>query len=190
MAQRYKLSTDRLVNRLLPHYLAGRRFILLVQSLLYPLQSLNDRFVAFAREKHIEARMTSQVMYFEWYLNHLFGRYFHDPQQRITLSGSTTLGVDLYHEGADGARPYTVWYEGERITAEDASEQPRAMYLHAEEKLENKVSFMVSVPPVTISDQEMVSMLTYVVERYRTAGKTYLIRLASSTETIRNKLSL
>lgn len=35
---RYKLSIDRTVNRLVPHYLSGRRFILFVQSCLYPLQ--------------------------------------------------------------------------------------------------------------------------------------------------------
>ncbi len=99
MAGRYKLSTDRLVNRLVPHYLSGRRFILIVQSLLYPLQALNDRFVAFAREKHIEARMTSQVMYFEWYLNRLFAKDLTDPNQRITLAESPSLGIDLYHEG-------------------------------------------------------------------------------------------
>lgn len=58
---RYKLPIDRSVNRLVPHYLSGRRFILFVQSCLYPLQSLNERFRTFARERHIEARMTSQV---------------------------------------------------------------------------------------------------------------------------------
>lgn len=42
---RYKLPIDRSVNRLVPHYLSGRRFILFVQSCLYPLQSLNERFV-------------------------------------------------------------------------------------------------------------------------------------------------
>lgn len=76
---RYKLPVDRLVNSLMPHYLSGRRFILFVQSCLYPLQSLNERFRAFARERHIEARMTSQVIYFEWFLNHRFGKYICDP---------------------------------------------------------------------------------------------------------------
>lgn len=41
---RYKLSTDYLTNCLVPHYLSGRRFILWVQSLVWPLQTLNDRF--------------------------------------------------------------------------------------------------------------------------------------------------
>ena len=69
---RYKLSIDRTVNRLVPHYLSGRKFILFVQSCLYPLQRTNEWFRSFTRERHIEARMTSQVIYFEWFLNYRF----------------------------------------------------------------------------------------------------------------------
>lgn len=71
---RYKLSIDRTVNRLVPHYLSGRKFILFVQSCLYPLQRTNEWFRSFTRERHIEARMTSQVIYFEWFLNYRFGK--------------------------------------------------------------------------------------------------------------------
>ena len=98
---RYKLPIDRSVNRLVPHYLSGRRFILFVQSCLYPLQSLNERFRTFARERHIEARMTSQVIYFEWFLNYRFGKYIKDGKDRIFIKDSTSVGVDLYHEGAE-----------------------------------------------------------------------------------------
>ena len=55
---RYKLSIDRTVNRLVPHYLSGRKFILFVQSCLYPLQRTNEWFRSFTRKRHIEARMT------------------------------------------------------------------------------------------------------------------------------------
>ena len=80
---RYRLPTDRLINCLTPHYLSGRRYILLLQSLVWPLQSLNDRFCAWARERQIEARMTSQVMWFEWWLNYRFRRYFRDASDAI-----------------------------------------------------------------------------------------------------------
>ena len=147
---------------------------------------MNDRFVAFAREKHIEARMTSQVIYFEWYMNHLFARYFTDPKQRIVLSDTTSLGVDLYHEEAEDALPYTVWYQGEQIAVNDPAEGPRPMYLNGEDKAINQVSFVINVPSVTISQREMVSMLSYVVEKYRTAGKTYLIRIGEKEDECSN----
>ena len=96
---RYKLSIDRTVNRLVPHYLSGRKFILFVQSCLYPLQRTNEWFRSFTRERHIEARMTSQVIYFEWFLNYRFGKYIKDGKDRIFIKDSTSVGVDLYHEG-------------------------------------------------------------------------------------------
>lgn len=41
----------------------------------------------------------------------------------------------------------------------------------------NKVSFMVCVPPVTVAARELVYMLSFAVNRYRIAGKTYLIKI-------------
>lgn len=176
MDNRYRLPTDKLVNRLTPHYLTGRRYLLLVQSLVWPLKAVNDRFCAWARERQIEARMTSQVLWFEWWLNYRFREYFQDERDAIYIADSTPLGADLYHENSKTGRPFTVWYEGEQVVAEDA-ERPRPLYLLSEEKSVRKVSFMVCVPPITIPTQEFVYMLSYAVNRYRTAGKTYLIKI-------------
>ena len=106
---RYRLPTDKLINTLVPYYLSGRRYILFLQSLVYPLQSLNDKFREFAELKHIEARMTSQVIYFEWYLNYKLSKYFADPNEKIFISESESMGVDIYYEGAENSRPFTVW---------------------------------------------------------------------------------
>ena len=174
---RYRLPTDRLINRLTPHDLPGRCYILLLQSLVWPLQNLNNRFCVWARERQIEARMTSQVMWFEWWLNYRFRRYFRDMSDTIHITDSTPLGVDLYHERATVGRPFTVWYEGEQVTTDRDDETPRPLHLHAEEKSLAKVSFMVCVPSITIPAQEFIYMLSYAVNTYRTAGKTYLIKI-------------
>lgn len=174
---RYEINTDKLINRLVPHYLSGRRYILFLQSLVWPLQTLNEQFKVFTREKHIEVRMTSQIIYFEWYLNHKFGKYLEDSRDRIFIKDSESIGIDLYHEEAGNSRPFTIWYNGEKITASKEEEKPRPFYLRAEEKLINQVSFMVCVPPIIINTQEFVYMLSYVVNVYRIAGKTYLIKI-------------
>lgn len=175
--KRYNLDTDKLINRLVPHFLSGRRYILFLQSLVYPLASLNRRFTEFAREKHIQARMTSQVMYLEWYLNYKFSRYLADKTDRIFIQETTSLGVDIYHENAAGGRPFTVWWQGEKVEVSDPLEAPREFYLPAEEKTVNKVSFMVCTPQVEITTQEFVYMLSYVVNTYKIAGKTYLVKM-------------
>lgn len=175
--KRYILPTDKLINRLVPYYLSGRRYILLMQSMVYPLQVLNERFMAFTKEKHIEARMTSQVICFEWYLNHKFGGYLADGSDRIFLSESVSLGVDLYHENAIHGHPFTVWKEGEAVLTSRPEEMPREFYYIAEERAINKVSFMVNVPQITIPTQEFVYLLSHVVNIYKVAGKTYLIKI-------------
>lgn len=174
---RYKLPTDKLINRLVPYYLSGRKYILFLQSLVWPLKTLNDRFTEFAREKQIEAGMTSQVIHFEWYLNYKFRQYFAHAGDRIFISESLPLGVDIYYENANNSRPFTVWREAEQIMTSNPQEEPREFYKLAEEKAINKVSFTVNVPAVTLPVKEFVYLLSYVVNTYKVAGKTYLIKI-------------
>ena len=56
-------------------------------------------------------------------------------------------------------------------------EKPREFYRIAEERSINKVSFMVNVPVLTIPVKEFVYMLSFVVNTYKVAGKTYLIKI-------------
>lgn len=181
---RYKLPTDKLVNRLVPYYLSGRKYILFLQSLICPLYSLSEKFRAFALEKHIEARMTSQMMYFEWYLNYKFSYCLKHAGQRITISEAVSLGADIYHEDAQQARPYTVWYNLEEVTAAIGPEEhPRELYFITEEKSINKVSFRVLVPEISLPEKEFVYMLSFVINTYKVAGKTYLIKIDQTLNT-------
>lgn len=58
---RYFINFDKTVNQFVPHYLGGRKLILFLQSILVPLQQLNKEFSEWAKEKRIEASMTSQI---------------------------------------------------------------------------------------------------------------------------------
>jgi len=174
---RYQLNMDRIINQMVPYYLSGRRYILFLQSLLYPLQSLNNSFVKFAKEKQIEAGMTSQSIYFEWFLNYKFRQFLRDKNDTIYIKDSEALGVDLYHEISAYSKPYTVWHENEPVITSNNAEKPREFYHLSEEKVINKVSFIVCVPAITIQEQEFVYMLSYVVNTYKLAGMTYLIKI-------------
>ena len=175
--KRYELPTDKLINQLTPYYLSGRKYILFLQSLVYPLKKMNEYFMEFARNKHIEARMTSQAMYFEWFLNYKFQKYFSNPLEVIYIKESETVGVDIYHEDALNGRPFIVWYGNEPIITSNEEEEPKEFHYLSEEKAINKVSFMVCVPSITIDTQEFVYMLSYIINTYKVAGKTYLIKI-------------
>jgi hypothetical protein len=187
---RYRLPTDYIANCLTPHYLPGRKYILFLQSLVYPLKTLNDRFVPFAREKQIEANMTGQVMYFEWFLNRRFKKYFANSLESIYISESKSIGVDIYRENAIAGKPFTVWKENEAVFTGNPLESPREFYSAMEEKSINKVSFMVCVPEINIAGNEFVYMLSSVVNTYKLAGKTYLIKINTTETEPLNKVTL
>ena len=174
---RYVVNTDYLANRLIPYLYGGRKIVLFVQSLLKPLNTLNLSFVSFAKEKHIEARMTSQVMYFEWFLNRRLSKYFINQNDRIFIIDNSSLGVPIFHENALNGIPFTIWFNGEAITAVVDSEKPKALYTKTEEYLLSNASFIVAAPDVTISQKEFVYMLSNLVNKYRIAGKTFLIKI-------------
>lgn len=174
---RYKLPIDRLVNQLVPHYLKGRTLILFIQSCLYPLRELNLWFINFTKELQVEASMTSQVICLEWYLNHKLRPYFHDDRLEIKIVDTQPVGVDLYFEESNIKRPYAVWFQSESIISGPSSEHPRPLFRLLEQKALQKASFMVCVPQVTINEQEFLYMLSHIVNRYKIAGKTYIVRI-------------
>lgn len=172
---RYTLPVDRLVNQLTPHFWGGRKYILLLQSLLYPLKSLNDDFLILADKKKIEAKMTSQVIYFEWFLNYRFKKYFVDQNEKITISDSIIIGTEINNEDAINGIPFTVWFSDEIATVSDEEEKPKPLFASTEEKSINQVSFKMNVPAININQLEFVYMLSCVVNTYKIAGKTYHI---------------
>lgn len=95
---RYSINFDRLVNMLVPYFLRNRKYVLFLQSLVSPLQKTNSKFLDFAREKKIEASMTSQVILFTWYLNQKYQKYFVDKNDSIEIEDAIDIGVPIYRK--------------------------------------------------------------------------------------------
>lgn len=170
---RYKINFDKTVNQLVPHYIGGRRLILFLQSVLKPMQVLNDSFAEWATETRIEASMTSQIFKFEWFLNRKFSKYFLSSNDRIFIQNSKGVGVPLYYESNDTAgKVDPVLY------SENENGNTMVLFGSTEKNAESGVSFYVSVPPVDesiISKKEYLSMIAFQIEKYRLANKTYSI---------------
>lgn len=169
---RYSINFDKTINQLTPHYIGGRNLILLMQALVSPLQILNKDFSEYAAEKRIEASMTSQILPFTWFLNRKFKKYFLQKSGRITITNLATLGVPLYNESADIV-------QGDNLSLYTEKEgKGKAFYYQNERTDTNTYSFIVHTPAIDtslISKESYISMLTYWIERYRLAGKTYKI---------------
>lgn len=168
----HKINVDRLVNQLVPHYLGGRRLILFLQSCLKPLQTANDRWVEWVQEKKVEASLTSQVILMEYYLNKKFKKYFKDKDKCIIISDGTVPGVPIYFQSAgENISKFVLYNENE-----NGKKQP--FQWQNEKSSSNDVSFIVFCPYVNtniITEKELSGMISYVIDKYKVAGKSYRI---------------
>jgi hypothetical protein len=167
----YRINTDRLVNQLVPHYLGGRRIILFLQSLLQPLNTLNKTWKEWADEKRIEAALTSQVIMLEYFLNRKFKKYLTDTSQPIIISDGEVNGTPMYWQSANSVDDVVLYNASEKKDTQT--------FRWKDEKLvSSDVSFIVSCPAVNteiISETELTAMISYYVEKYRIAGKTFKV---------------
>lgn len=172
---RYYINFDKLINQLVPYYIGGRKLILYLQAIISPLRKINDEFVNYAKETRIEASMTSQIFKFEWYLNRKFKKYL-TGGGRISVHSSGSLGVPIYQEIADVSAE-----ENMLLFRKDGDKVTRQLILYrSDEQTDNSnVSFVVSTPRIDtslISEKKYMAMLKYIVDKYRLANKTYIIK--------------
>lgn len=172
---RYFINFDKTINQLVPYYIGGRKLILYLQALMSPLRRVNDGFVEYAKETRIEAAMTSQIFKFEWYLNRKFKKYFVNGGH-IAIKNSEALGVSIYHESAniDVEQNILMYHD-----KESGVTRQLILYRSDEQTDESSVSFIVTTPQIDtklIAEQKYVAMLKYVIDRYRLANKTYIIK--------------
>lgn len=167
----YRIDTDRLANELVPHYMGGRKLILLLQSWLKPLDTLNKKWKAWADDKRIEAAMTSQVIMLEYFLNRKYKKFFVDQSQHIVISDGEVNGVPVYwSSNSSVGKSNLVLY--------NESEGQTGSALHwKDEKLPNsEYSFVVSCPTIDttqITQAELTGMISYWVRKYSISGKKF-----------------
>lgn len=175
---RYFINFDKTINQLVPYYLGGRKLILYLQALMKPLQQANEQFVAYAKETRIEAAMTSQIFKFEWYLNHKFSKYFLNGG-RIIIKNSEQPGTPIWHQSANITQS-----DNMLVHKQTEATEPRQLILYRsdEQTDESSVSFYVTTPQIDtklILESKYIAMLKYVIDRYRLANKTYIIKYES-----------
>lgn len=166
---RYKINTDGIANQTTPWILKSKRMILIIQSLLYPIQKMGDRFNIWANEKAIEASVTSQTGYFEWFLNRKFKMYF-EADGRISLLNTINVGTPVFNEDEKGK---SILY-----TADGNLKDAHPVYRVYENTGDLAYSFLVLVPKVSkIPQEEFNDMVAYWVDKYKVVGKTYKIKV-------------
>lgn len=178
---RYSINFDRLVNVMVPDYLRNRKYVLFLQSLVYPLQASNEKFLRYTEMKKLEASMTSQVILFKWYLNKLYGKYLVNSEDSIEIIDAVDVGVPIYRQNDPNMKPCTFWFLTDNWeSVKGTDEEPKKFYHRHENVSVNKASFTVSVPQITIPQEEFVTMISSTVNQYKIAGKTFIIKITDN----------
>lgn len=176
----YTINTDRVINELVPHYIGGRKLILFLQSCMQPLKTINKEFSLMASQKILDANMTSQVILFENYLTNKYNKYFSDVSQKITISEGQVTGTLMYSKDSEHSdKTITLYEEGETPTTGHSTASFR---LQNENSIVNAINFVVVCPKINndlISNDEVISMITYDVNRYRVSGRKFNIVINS-----------
>lgn len=79
------IDNAKMVGRLLPFWLRGRKMSLLIQSLIYPLISVHQTFKKWALEKYIECQITAQKPSLEWYLKYKLNFHFINEEDEFDI---------------------------------------------------------------------------------------------------------
>ena len=171
---RYNFNTAKIANSLLNYQITNRARILFTQALLYPIQIIADKFKEKMIELHIEASMTSQVFYFEWFLNRKFKKYFTSDLDAIIILDAQDKGQPIFMQSENNKDNFLTAYESEKELKEDL----KPLYKTLEEESKREKNFTVFIPDnTTIPTKDLINMVRFYVEKYKVAGKTYDIKI-------------
>lgn len=120
---RYGINIGRLLARLTPRLVRGRKLMDLLTGAFTPIASVHSGFLEWAKGIIVEAKVTSQMAVLERYLNARLGSYL-AGDGRITLemgghmknySGTldTENGGYVYGAGTAGAKPFVIYHLNE-----------------------------------------------------------------------------
>lgn len=169
----YHINFDRLVNQLTPYFWRGRKTILFIQSILHPIQIINEKWKGWAEDRLIEAGTTSQIILLENYLNHCYMKYVSNKTDRFFIYDGISDGIPLFEELQN--RPVSQMV----LNSQDENVlHPPKLKMQDESNKDYSFSFYVYCPQVDtqlITQKELVDMVTYSVNKYRLAGKKFKV---------------
>lgn len=81
----YKISNSKIICRILPFYMRGRKMILFLEAVASPLINLHKEFLTWAYKMVLKTKITSQTDVIIWYLNYLFNSHFYNHADSFTI---------------------------------------------------------------------------------------------------------
>jgi len=176
---RYDLGIDSTVSRLIPSAFRNPKIYEWVRSFTYPLVEINTEFKTFAEEKILEAKISSQTMLLEHYINYKFKPLFPNPDTdfvSIKHSGEIADATFNKDEGV-GSSPtiHLTLFNNDEV----GSITP-AIYFDNEDRSAYPQDFRVALPISIQGNETLVRGITAIVDKYKIDTKKYDITYIES----------
>jgi len=161
----YNIDFKIFIQILIPNLIRKTKLIALLTVLFYPFVLIFDKFKAFREFALLQINCTGQVIYLERLLNIIFGDGIND----ITITdGSFTIPFFLANKN-EGYIPIYVNNRGELFDT---------IYFRNKVEYNEDVDFIVNIPATLYNyllQNNLLDRLKAIVERYKIAGKTFII---------------
>lgn len=90
------IDNDKLISRLLPFWVRGRKASLLLQAILSPISSVHNIFKVWGLERFIECHITSQESSLEWYLKYKLQKHFHNENDTFFINSGINESISCF----------------------------------------------------------------------------------------------
>lgn len=150
------------IKQAVPFFLRLPKFLAFLESLLAPVQVLNDDFSVYLKDKRKEANFTGQVIYLE----HLLNDNFDDVSRRIYIGDGQANVLPPFVFNKVEQRPLYLY---------NKSEGADKFYLYNQSEFFTEPDFIVFVPN-SILGASLQVLIERRVDQYKQAGKNYAVQ--------------
>ncbi len=154
---------------LIPRKIRGQNLVAMLGAMLIPIQSINNKFVQWAKELRYKLSFTGQVIYLEHILNDVF-----DPVNRlIYIDDPTVINTDLnaiFYKIEDQPVDFVTYY-----STGEPNPMPLQEGLYYQSEYTLVPHFIVFVPTSILTASIQIN-ISGIVDYYKIAGKKYTIQ--------------
>ena len=178
---KYAVDNQKLVSRLLPYFLRGKKILLFLLSIISPIESLHFNWRKWALAKTIEASASTQPVVFRWYLKKMLQPYMANPNDEFRIGvGEAEYYLYIFEDDADFNKYTNFGYywlfenlaDKNDIVNRHIDNAGEENWILIKERGENtddtEAAVTISAPShiSTISDSDYVRMIKQCVEKY------------------------
>ena len=170
------IDNVKIISRLLPFWLKGKKAILFLSAILNPLKAVHNNFRAWALEHFIIAHITAQKQSLEWYLTYRLKEHFvhEDDMFEVIQDVGTPENIIFFNRESNSIDTYTAPV----FFADEADDTEMIIYskgeIHEATKIANIYAPAI-VQTLSYAESDYIRDINTILRRFMTNFRQYNI---------------